>query len=88
MPFLLMIRERRYSWAGRDPMAVIHPTREAAQAQLLDYVRENWDDQMGDEPPEDEDELVEQYFDCVHEEYVITGTAFTTLTETSAAQGL
>jgi hypothetical protein len=35
-------------------------------------VRENWDQQMdGDEQPEDEEELVDQYFDFVLERYDI-----------------
>ena len=29
---------------------------------------------MGEDPPEDDDELVEQYFDCVLEEYDIAWT--------------
>lgn len=75
MPFVLMIRERRGSWAGRGPIAVIHPTEEAAQADLLTYVRENWDSRFGDDLPEDDDELIEQYFDCALEEYDIAETA-------------
>jgi hypothetical protein len=70
-----MIRERGCSWAGRDPIAIVHPTREEAEAELLDYVKENWDAKMGDDPPEDDDDLVEQYFDCVLEEYDIAETA-------------
>jgi len=66
MPFVLMIRERRNSWAGRGPIAVIHTTEEAAQADLLNYVRENWEDKIGDDLPEDENELVEEDFDRVH----------------------
>jgi len=46
-----------------------------AQADLLAYVRENWDSRVGDDLPEDDDELIEQYFDCVHEEYDIAETA-------------
>jgi hypothetical protein len=39
---------------------------------LTEYVREKWDGQMdGDEQPEDEAELVEQYFDYVLEQYEI-----------------
>ena len=72
MPFVLMIRERRYSWGGRGPIARIFPSEEGAKAELLDYVRENWD---GDDPPEDDDELIEEYFDSVHEEYDIAEIA-------------
>jgi len=60
MPFVLMIRESRNSWAGRGPIAVIHPSEEAAQADLLNYVRENWDDRMNEDPAgNDNDELGE-----------------------------
>jgi len=75
MAFVLMIRERGCSWAGRDPIAIVRPTREEAEAELLDYVKENWDAKMGDDPPEDDDEPVEQYFDRVLEEFDIAETA-------------
>ena len=79
MPFLLMIRERRNSWAGRGPIAIIHPSEEAAHADLLDHVRKNWDDEMNVDPPEDDgDGLIEMYFDQVPEEYVITEVAYST----------
>ena len=61
-----MIRERRNSWAGRGPIAVIHPTEEDARAQLVGYMRENWDAKMGDDPPEDDDGLIEEYFDLAY----------------------
>ena len=48
MPYILIIRERRDSWAGRGPIAVVHSSEEAAQAVLLDYVRENWGTKMGE----------------------------------------
>jgi hypothetical protein len=76
MRFVLIIRERRSSWAGRGPIAVIHPSEEAAQAELVDYVRENWDAKMDEDPPEDDDdELIEMYFDQALEEYVIAEAA-------------
>ena len=76
MPFVLMIRERRNSWAGRGPIAVIHPSEEEAQADLVDYVQENWDAKMDEDPPEDDvDELIEMYFDQALEEYVIAEAA-------------
>jgi len=75
MPFVLMIRERGSSWAGRDPIATIHSSREAARADLVDYVKESWDAKMDMEAPEDDDELIDQYFDHVLEEYDITETA-------------
>lgn len=71
MPFVLMIGERRCSWASRGPIAETYATREEAEADLADYVRRNWDAKMGDDPPEDDDELVEQFFDWVLEEYEI-----------------
>ena len=61
-----MIRERRYSRGGRGPIARIFPSEEAAKAELLDYVRENWDAKMGDDPPEDDDGLIEEYFDLAY----------------------
>ena len=76
MPFVLMIRERRNSWAGRGPIARIYSSEEEAQAELVDYVRENWDAKMDEDPPEDEDELIEQYFDQVLEEYDIAATCY------------
>jgi hypothetical protein len=75
MPFVLMIRERNCYWAGRNPIATIHSSEEEAQAELVDYVRENWDDKMNEDPPADDDELIEQYFDQELEEYVITEAA-------------
>ena len=76
MPYVLMIRERHSSWAGRRPIANIHPSEKDAQAELLDYVRENWDSKMDEDPPEDDDdELIEMYFDQALEEYVIAETA-------------
>ncbi len=75
MPFVLMIRERGHSWAGREPIAVVHASREEAEAELVDYVKENWDAKMNEDPPADEDELIERYFDCVLEEYDIAETA-------------
>jgi len=78
MPFVLMIRERGCSWAGRGPIARIYSSEEEAQAELLDYVRENWDAKMDEDPPEDDDELIAAYFEQVLEEYVITEAALAT----------
>lgn len=76
MPFILTIHERRYSWAGRGPISMIHSSEEEAQADLLTYVQENWDAKMDEDPPEDDDdELIEMYFDQVHEKYVISEAA-------------
>ncbi|HLY61307.1 MAG TPA: hypothetical protein VKV95_11205 [Terriglobia bacterium] len=71
MPFVLIIRERSSSWAGRDPITLIHPRREEAIAELVDYVRESWGAKMDEDPPGEEDELIDQYFDHVLEEYII-----------------
>ncbi|MBZ5669332.1 MAG: hypothetical protein LAO04_06360 [Acidobacteriia bacterium] len=76
MPFVLIIRERGCSWAGRDPIATIHSSREEALAELVDYVWENWDAKMDEAPPEDDDELIDQYFDNVLEEYVIAEASY------------
>jgi hypothetical protein len=75
MPFVLMIRERNCSWAGRGPLADTYATREEAEADLADYVRRNWDARMGEDPPEDDYELIEHYFDCVLEEDDIAETS-------------
>ncbi len=72
MPFVLIVGERGNSWSGRPPAATIHETREEAEAELLDYVRRNWDDETdGDEPPEDPDDMIERYFGDVLERYEI-----------------
>lgn len=72
MPFVLTIGERGSSWAGRPNRTSLHDTREQAEAELLQYVRLNWDDEMdGDEPPEDPEEMIEQYFEYVPERYDI-----------------
>jgi len=76
MPFLLTIRERNYSWAGRSPVTSTHEKRAAAEAALADYVRLNWKSEMdSDELPEDSAEMVEQYFSEVLESYAITQQA-------------
>lgn len=75
MPFVLMIRERGSSWAGREPIATLHASRGEAEAELADYVRGNWEAKMSYEPPDDDYELVEQYFDKVLEAYEIAETA-------------
>jgi hypothetical protein len=75
MPFVLVIRELGSSWAGRGPRATIHATEAEAEAALVDYVRNNWDSEMdGDELPEDEEDMVSQYFENVLEAYDIAQT--------------
>jgi hypothetical protein len=75
MPFVLMIRELRGAWGERGPITEILPTRAEAEAELLGYVRENWESKMCEDLPEDEDELVVRYFDCVPEAYDIADAA-------------
>jgi hypothetical protein len=76
MAFTLTIRERGNSWAGRHPVTSIHSSQQKAKAELVDYVRRNWDTEMGGgEPPGDEDELIDRYFEDVLEAYEITETA-------------
>lgn len=43
----LTIRERNDSWAGRCPATSGHASREVAEAALRDYVRRNWDAEIG-----------------------------------------
>jgi hypothetical protein len=60
------------AWAGRPPVATLHETRAEAEAELLDYVRRNWDDETdGDEQPDDLDEMIDRYFEQVPERYQI-----------------
>jgi len=78
MPFLLTIRERNQSWAGRPPATSTHATREAAEDALVAYVRENWNAEIGTEPPDSPELMIEEYFDEVLEAYEIieqTGAA-------------
>lgn len=42
---------------------------------LVDYARRNWGAEMHEEPPADEEELVERYFEDVLEVYEITEIA-------------
>jgi hypothetical protein len=46
----------------------------SAAAAACRRVRENWDDKIDEDPPEDEEELIDQYFDQTLEEYAITET--------------
>ena len=62
MPFILTIRERSHSWAGRLPVRSEHATRADAEAELQDYVRRNWDAEIGTEPPADPGDMVQEYF--------------------------
>lgn len=76
MAFILTIRERGSSWAGRGSVTSLHKTRHEAQVAVVAYVRDNWDSETdADEPPSDEEELVRQYFENVPESYDITEAA-------------
>ena len=74
MPFTLIIKERGGSWAGRSPVTSVHPARAEAEAALLDYVRRNWDAEIGTDSPEDPAEMIAEYFDEVLEDYEIVET--------------
>lgn len=69
--YVLIIKEKSDSWAGRSPFGTEHATRQAAEAELLDYVRRNWDAEMGTDPPEDPEEMIQEYFSEVLEAYEI-----------------
>lgn len=75
MPFVLVISEVNNSWAGRGPLASTHATRAEAHAALVDFVKENWGVEMdGDALPDDEEEMIRQYFDFVLQKYEIAET--------------
>jgi len=73
MPFILTIRERGNSWAGRRPVSSEHATRRDAEASLVEYVRQNWATEMDEEPPADEGKMIGRYFEDVLEAYEISG---------------
>ncbi len=75
MSYTLTIRERGDSWAGRPPVRTVHASYAQAQDELLDYVRRNWDAEMGTDQPEDPDDMVRQYFADVLETYEISETS-------------
>lgn len=72
MPFILTISERNHSWAGRGPFTTTHSTRQETEAELLAYVRRNWDAELGTDPPEDPDDMIREYFDEALETYTIS----------------
>jgi hypothetical protein len=74
MPYILTIRERNNSWAGRSPVTSLHPTSAEAKGALVDYVRRNWNSEMGTDPPVDPDEMLDEYFSEVLEAYEISET--------------
>lgn len=71
MPFALIIGERSNSWAGRSPVVTLHHNREQAMAGLVEYVKRNWQDEVGGDEPEEADQMIEQYFEEVLEFYDI-----------------
>jgi hypothetical protein len=71
MAFILTIRERNGSWAGRSPAQSTHATEDEARAALSDYVHRNWDAEVGTERPQDADEMIDEYFEEVLEAYEI-----------------
>jgi hypothetical protein len=75
MAFILTIRERNGSWAGRGPVQTAHTSANEAQSALLDYVVRNWDAEIGVDRPDDADEMVQEYFAEVLEAYEIRESA-------------
>jgi hypothetical protein len=68
---VLIIRELGNSWAGRPAVASLHENREAAESELLAYVRRNWEFEIGIPPPEDPEDVVREYFNEAAEAYDI-----------------
>jgi hypothetical protein len=73
MAFILTFRERGNSSAGRGPFSTEYPTRDEARAALVEYVKENWKPELDDyEMPDDEGEMVREFFYEVLQDYDIT----------------
>ncbi len=72
MPFVHTIRERSGSWFDRPPVSSIYDTRNAAEAELVDYIRRNWKSGVGAGELDDEQEPISEHFDDVLETYTIT----------------
>ena len=70
MSFVLTIRERLDS-SGRASVMSVHESQPQAVAALAEYVRENWDTEIGGEAPSDEGEMAHRYFDEVPEAFDI-----------------
>ncbi len=75
MAFILTIRDRGDSWAGRSPCTSEHRTESGARAALVAYVKENWESELEGQPPADEDDMVTEYFENVREAYEISELA-------------
>ena len=71
MSYKLLIRERGHSWAGRAPVATVHPTLAAAEAELPDYVRRNWDSEIGTQQPDVPADVIAEYFADALDSYEI-----------------
>jgi hypothetical protein len=69
MAFVLII-DGGNARGGRPSAATLHESREEAEAELLAYVRRNWDVETdGAEQPEEPDEMIGRYFEEVAEQY-------------------
>ena len=75
MAYILKIRERNDSWAGRSPAISEHANRGDAEAALREYVQRNWVAEIGTEPPDNPDEIVQEYFAEALEAYEIRESA-------------
>ena len=75
MPYTLTIKERNHSWSGRSPARSVHATKDEAERALIEYVTRNWDAEVGTEPPDDPDAIVQEYFAEVLEAYEILESA-------------
>lgn len=71
MACTLTIRERGHSWAGRPPVTTTHASRAEAEVALVEYVRRNWDAEVGTEPPDDSQQMIDEYFADALEAYEI-----------------
>jgi len=70
-PYILTIRERNHSWAGRSPTRSEHVTRLEADTALLEYVKRNWEAEVGTDTPAEPDVMIQEYFSEVLEAYDI-----------------
>ncbi len=75
MTYTLTIQERNHSWAGRSPIQSEHATRQDAEIALHEYVQRNWGAEMETDPPNDADEMIQEYFSEVLEAFEIRESA-------------
>jgi len=75
MSYVLTIRERNGSCAGRSPARSVHAARDAAEAALLDYVQPNGDAELGTKPLDSPEGAVEEHFAEALEAYDIRESA-------------